>query len=98
MCGVPDKVYKLRVGGPHKIMNIWCSEVPRKGGSIVCGNLGAGCFIAKAYLIRVLQISRTADHVVFIDGNAHVIIPPYAVKFTRNVRSGMPSFIIILAH
>ena len=45
--------------------------------------------------LGVLQVARTTDDVITVDGDLDVKVAPYTVKFSRNVWVGMPTFKIV---
>ena len=73
----------LGVGSPHKVMYIGGYKTPGKCWACRFGHSNTGVLVTKTNLVRVLQITSTADHIVLINGNVHFIIaqqPVYVIQ------------------
>ena len=90
----PRIVDIIGVGRPHEIVDVGRLQMPGQG--LALGAYpGAGLLVAVPDFLRVLQVSRAPHHIVLVDGQLQVKIPPNPVEFPGDIRIGMPAFKIV---
>ena len=87
-------VLVVGVGGPDKVAYV--------RGLVVVSNLltpaaGVGC-VTVTNFFGILQVARSTNHVVRINGDFDIKVAPDAVKLAPHVRVSVPALVVVLRH
>src|SRR5690606_35461153 len=88
----------FRICCPCEIMHLWSNKMPGKFLSPGAVYFCAIFFIPISNFIWILQVTRASKDIIFVYGYLYIKLSPYPVKFSSNIRVGMPAFKIIFRH
>ena len=86
---------EIRISCPGKIMDHRSNKSPRGFTSF---RFGFFCTITMTVSLRILQITRSSNNIIFINIYCNIKVTPNTMKLSPNVGFSIPSIVVIFSH